>query len=119
MGPDAGFTPLRRLTRVEYNNTVRDLLGDTTGPAAGFIADEIIAGFASNAVGVIDKTQLEDYFDVAEQLAQQTVADRAASLTSCDFDDAPCMHDFIRDFGRRAFRGPDGCRRRAEPDRHL
>ena len=26
-------TPIRRLTRLEYNNTIRDLLGDATNPA--------------------------------------------------------------------------------------
>src|SRR5690606_11913059 len=28
-----GWVGLRRLTRLEYDNTVRDLLGDTTSPA--------------------------------------------------------------------------------------
>src|SRR5438105_1555933 len=32
----AGPMPLRRLNRSEYNNTVRDLLGDTTQPANAF-----------------------------------------------------------------------------------
>ena len=31
-----GRTPLRRLTAAEYNNTVRDLLGDTTSPGNDF-----------------------------------------------------------------------------------
>ncbi|HEY0715162.1 MAG TPA: DUF1587 domain-containing protein, partial [Polyangia bacterium] len=42
-GPDlnaAGPMPLRRLSRREYNNTVRDLLGDNTRPADGFPPDK-------------------------------------------------------------------------------
>ena len=34
----AGPKPLRRLDTREYNNTVRDLLGDTTGPASARFA---------------------------------------------------------------------------------
>ena len=33
---DAGPSPIRRLTRWEYDNTVRDLLGDTTRPSGRF-----------------------------------------------------------------------------------
>lgn len=36
---DPGHVTLRRLNRTEYNNTVRDLLGDTTLPANEFPAD--------------------------------------------------------------------------------
>ena len=36
---DPGHVTLRRLNRVEYNNTVRDLLGDTTNPANTFPPD--------------------------------------------------------------------------------
>ncbi|HLZ07699.1 MAG TPA: DUF1587 domain-containing protein, partial [Chloroflexota bacterium] len=35
----AGPMPLRRLTNREYNNTVRDLLGDATQPANQFPSD--------------------------------------------------------------------------------
>src|SRR6266478_9077572 len=32
----AGPMPLRRMTRAEFNNTMRDLIGDATGPANAF-----------------------------------------------------------------------------------
>ena len=35
-GPQPGDAPIRRMTRFEYNSTVRDLLGDDTNPADGF-----------------------------------------------------------------------------------
>src|SRR5438477_11625663 len=44
-----GRAPLRRLTRFEYNNTVRDLLGDTTNPAALLPAEEVGNGFGNDA----------------------------------------------------------------------
>src|SRR5204863_397335 len=37
---EPGASPIRRMTRFEYNNTVRDLLGDTTAPATKFPAEE-------------------------------------------------------------------------------
>ena len=36
---DPGHVTLRRLNRVEYNNSMRDLLGDNTGPGNNFPAD--------------------------------------------------------------------------------
>src|SRR5947207_8557505 len=44
-----GESPLRRLTRVEYDNTVRDLLGDTTGLGQSFVSDGVLGGFENNA----------------------------------------------------------------------
>jgi hypothetical protein len=44
-----GQAPLRRISRVEYDNMVRDLLGDTTQPAKGFVSETKVAGFNSNA----------------------------------------------------------------------
>ena len=46
------FAPVRRLTHIEYDNTVQDLLGDTTGPAKGFTADVAQDGFTNNAVAL-------------------------------------------------------------------
>src|SRR5262245_19350047 len=41
--------PLRRLTRFEYDNTVRDLLGDTTSPARSLPSEELGNGFGNDA----------------------------------------------------------------------
>lgn len=43
--PDPGRVTIRRLNRVEYNNTVRDLLGVTTQPANEFPEDDTGYGF--------------------------------------------------------------------------
>src|SRR5687767_3132485 len=48
----AGASPLRRLTRREYNNTVRDLLGDTTRPADQFPSDRD-GNFLFRSAGVV------------------------------------------------------------------
>src|SRR5262245_54695143 len=41
--------PARLLTREEYNNTVRDLLGDATRPADAFPVEARVLGFENNA----------------------------------------------------------------------
>src|SRR5437867_285687 len=56
-----GRAPLRRLTRVEYNNTVLRLLGDPSNPALQFEPDTLADGFTNNA----------DTQNVGTNLAQQ------------------------------------------------
>jgi hypothetical protein len=47
---NAGLTPARRLTRDQFNNTVRDLIGATGTPADALAPDEKIGPFNSNAI---------------------------------------------------------------------
>ena len=65
----AGEAPLRRLTRIEYNNTVRDLLGVTSEPASDFPGDEVSAGFDHNSRTAVAELTVEKYQRAAEQLA--------------------------------------------------
>jgi hypothetical protein len=48
-GPQLPAQPLHRLNRLEYDNTVRDLLGTTLRPAAGFNPDPVANGFDNMA----------------------------------------------------------------------
>jgi len=102
-------TPLRRLTKFEYANTARNLLGVDTTPVNDLPADEVTEGFNNNA-GVLTVSSLhaEKYVLVSETLAKAAVQN-LASLTSCDTkakgEDA-CALDFAKKFGRRAFRRP-------------
>src|SRR5690349_4608184 len=50
---DPGPSPLRRLTRWEYNHTVHDLLGDNTAPANRFPPEAVQFGFDNNADGAL------------------------------------------------------------------
>ncbi|MGZ3426211.1 MAG: DUF1592 domain-containing protein [Polyangia bacterium] len=111
--PQIGATPLRRLTRFEYNATVHDLLGDTTHPADAFPTDEIRAGFDNNS-GVlgVSPVQAEAYMNAAESLAT-TALKTPATMLSCDpakltsaADEDACAAQFIASFGKRAFRRP-------------
>ena len=104
--PDVSVQPLRRMTRLEYDNTVRDLLGDTTRPAEAFSPDEAVAGFDANAVAAISKLQTEDFLDTAETLAKTAVAEKLSDWVSCDIAQTSCIAPFVDSFGKKAFRRP-------------
>src|SRR5262245_46191096 len=78
-----GPTKLRRLTRSQYEHTIRDLLGFETTAAEGFAPDERVAAFKSNAVAPVGDLQVEQYMDAAEQVATEATAD-LAGLLPCD-----------------------------------
>jgi hypothetical protein len=103
-------TPIRRLTRFEYDNTVRDLLGDTTNPANALPPGEVVAGF-NNQAGALTTSDLlvEQYMNVAEDVGARAVLDMDALLPDCDPSldgDDTCALSFIQDFGGRAYRRP-------------
>jgi hypothetical protein len=103
-------TPLRRLTKFEYANTVRNLLNVDSSPANDLPADEVTDGFNNNA-GVLTVSSLhaEKYVLVSEALAKSAVKNLAALTNNCNTttkgEDA-CALDFANAFGRRAFRRP-------------
>jgi len=75
---EPGAVTLRRLNRVEYNNTVRDLLAAGTDwsfrPADDFPSDDVGYGF-DNIGDVLSLSPLlmEKYLDAAEQIAAKAV----------------------------------------------
>ncbi|MBL9028670.1 MAG: DUF1592 domain-containing protein [Myxococcales bacterium] len=103
----AAAVPLRRLTREEYDNTVRDLLGDRTRPAASFPPDEAVGGFETNSLAPVSSSMVERYMEAAEALATGA-ASRVSELAPCAAGDEPedCAKRFVEAFGRRAFRRP-------------
>ncbi|HEY0468914.1 MAG TPA: DUF1592 domain-containing protein, partial [Polyangiaceae bacterium] len=116
---DVERTPLRRLTRTEYTNSVRDLLNVDVTATADLPADEVTNGFDNNA-GVLTVSSLhaEKYVLVSEALAKLAVQNLGALTAACDTaakgEDA-CALAFAKSFGRRAFRRPTT----AEDERQL
>lgn len=102
-----GHTPVRRLTRSQYNNTIEDLLGIVGDPAGDFGVDEEDGGFAANSLAPLKDLQLERYQQAAYALADKAVAN-LANLVRCapGAADAACADQFIRNFGKRAYRRP-------------
>lgn len=99
-------SPIRRLTRVEYDNTVRDLLGDDTHPAQAFPADEKALGIAMG--GTVSALLAERYQEAAEGVAGRAVKD-LSTLLPCDpatLGEDACAKKFIDGFASRAYRRP-------------
>lgn len=100
-------TPLRLLTRAEYNGTVRELLGATGDPAADFPREPLSHGLDNDAtINRVTDAHLARYLDAAEALAHDAVTNRRATLLTCTGDDQPCGEQFVATQGLRAFRRP-------------
>ena len=101
------ISPLRRLTRIEYDNSVRALLGQDVDVSRGFSPDERAGAFPGNYHTPISEMQFTQYASAASALAAQALDD-LSTLLPCDpaADEAGCAESFIRDFGARAFRRP-------------
>src|SRR5262245_46958350 len=124
--PAARDQLLRRLTHSQYNNTVRDLLGDHSRPADRFPPEDFVNGFKNQL-----RTQgmppllAEAYGSAAERLALNAFrAGDVNGLVPCNpstgsglprassrgkpagAKDVTCRDQFVRTFGRRAFRRP-------------
>jgi hypothetical protein len=107
---NAGLTPARRLTRDQFNNTVRDLIGATGTPADRLAPDERIGPFNSNAIAPVDSTLVQQHQEVAATLATAAKA-RMAQISPCDLNSdtgtsTTCATRFVTEFGRKAFRRP-------------
>ena len=113
-----GKSPVRRLSRVEYDNIVHDLGLDpnNTQPATQFVTEQKIdtgkaGNFNTNAYATISGTLInQQYLEAAEALATAAVANSnvlAALLpsSSCGTKNAACASQFISTWANRAFRG--------------
>ncbi len=84
-----GRAPLRRITKFEYGNTVRDLFGDTTSPETALPAETLTSGtaiFGNNAdAQSVPNILAQNYETVAEGIAQRATATPAAlgKLATC------------------------------------
>ncbi len=110
---DSGTRALRRLNRVEYNNTVHDLLGTALRPADKLPEDETVDGFDTVGEGLSLSLQ---HLEVLEQAATQLVDElyslpagdaRRATVLACQLQvgaEAACARQILSSFARRAFR---------------
>ncbi|HEY6878204.1 MAG TPA: DUF1592 domain-containing protein [Polyangiales bacterium] len=102
-----GATPLQRISRDQYVNTMRDLLG-VSFDREMLSDDERVGVFDGNVVAPITDLLIDEYATAAERAAQQASA-KLEQLVSCDRaakgDDA-CAAQFIEKFGLRAYRRP-------------
>jgi len=112
-----GPSPLRRISRIEYDNMVRDLLGDTTQPALQFVAESPMqtgVNFDTNTYTTVSSTLIpQEYLTTAETLAATAVNSSNfnnwmsgyASSCSGNQQTSGCAQQFIDTFATAAFRG--------------
>ncbi len=103
--------PIRRLTHVQYDNTVRHLLGDSTRPSRKFPSEDYVHGYTNQASAqVITPALAELYGQVAERLANNAFRyGDEHGLLPCEPAspaDRACARAFVDDFGAKAFRRP-------------
>lgn len=105
---DPGRVGLQRLTRSEYNRTVRDLFGVTSAPADVFPPDSSTGGFDNNALSLTVSPQLAALLlDAAETVAAEAMANDTGQIVSCDpAVDSGCARDTLRALALRVYRRP-------------
>jgi len=106
-GAEAPRAVLRRLTHSQYNNTVRDLLGDQTAPASQFPPEDFVNGFKDQYDAQnLSPLLAEAYSTAAEKLARNAFRNGDThGLVPCKAS-AACRDKFVRSFGLKAFRRP-------------
>jgi hypothetical protein len=102
----------RRLTRVEYNHTIRDLLGDSSNLGSGFPADAESFHSGYNRGGSVSAVDASRIFEAADKLAVAAVMTKLGTILPCgqapaaDAEQTRCAQEFVDKFGLRAFRRP-------------
>jgi mono/diheme cytochrome c family protein len=72
--PDPGRVTVRRLNRVEYNNTIHDLVGVDFNPAEDFPSDDIGHGFDNiGDVLTLSPVLMERYLSAAESIVNRAI----------------------------------------------
>jgi len=98
-----GPTALRRLTDLEYRNTVKALLSLPALPTEPLQPDAWSNGFNNFGTALaVPPTQASQYADLAAKYAQSF----AAPACTPPMVDADCAAGFITGFGKQAFRRP-------------
>lgn len=104
MGP----APMRRLTNLEYANTLRDLLQrpDARDLIASFPAEGAGHGFDNNAeTSSIPKLRTQKMLDASFTAAKDMDLAKHLPCQASDITET-CVRDFISSFGARAYRRP-------------
>jgi hypothetical protein len=111
--PQPDVAPLRRLAHDEYRFTLLDLFSNAQAQAAvntavaAFGGDPVSLGFRNGATFLeIKGVQGQSYFDAAEAIAGRAAADLPGLGVCTTPSEATCASDFIRRFGKRAYRRP-------------
>jgi hypothetical protein len=101
-----GNTPLRRLSNLEYDNTIRDAFGFQLdpAPASKFPQDGLAGPFASNAKGSVSEMLLYQLQQASERIGME-VAGKVDTMVPCAAaGDQGCARTFVQKYGSRVYR---------------
>lgn len=98
---------LRRLTRFEYDNTIRDLLGLDGRWGQAFPPEEVVHGFDNNAGALrVGPLLFDKVAQAADEIAGAANLDRIVPCRGQAGAGEACARTFIEGFGERALRRP-------------
>ncbi len=103
---------MRRLTRYEFDNVVRDILLDGSRPAAQLLPEDPRTPFDNDYTLQVVSQPLVDGIEVlAKEAAERLLedGDKRDTVVGCQpsgVDDEACMRAFVTRFGRLALRRP-------------
>ncbi|HVY26173.1 MAG TPA: DUF1592 domain-containing protein [Polyangiaceae bacterium] len=92
------------MTRTEYDNVVRDVLGDDSAPAQSFVGDDKLGLFDANIASSVQDTMVSAYMTSAEALAATAVKARLTALAPCQ--ELGCSRAVLESLGKRLYRRP-------------
>ena len=101
-----GHSPLRRLTREQYHNAVKELLQEPLALEDVLPEDESFGAFRANVDSSVTDLHIKKYMSAAEYVAERA---SMKALLGCDVEakgEEGCATAFVEGFGRRAFRRP-------------
>jgi hypothetical protein len=98
-----GPTPVRRLSRLEYANAVRDLFGIMVNQG-DLPSDEPLGTFIANVRTRMSADNFTRYDTMSRLLATQVSAN-FATVSGCAAGDTACTQTYLTGLARRAFHG--------------
>lgn len=104
----AGQAPMRLMTRYEFDNTIRDLLGvDGRFARDNFPPENAANGFENNSdAHKVNPLSVRNLMEQAETIAPLALEQNRNGLLSCDPAASGCGQTFVEEFLTRAFRRP-------------
>ncbi len=100
-------TQVPRMTRLQYDTVVKELLGVTTLTSASNQPPSSL--LSEDSAGALTDIAWNGYLSAAEKIATEVIAsttNKSKFITCADATQATCLTDTIRAFGRKAFRRP-------------
>lgn len=95
---------VRRLTRAEYRNSVRDILGVEAPESAALPEDAEVRSFTTTIGQTLNAAAVGKYLDAADSIVARVLA--KGQPVSCTGDEVACVRGYVTSVGERLARRP-------------